>query len=213
MTRAALYARVSTFDQDPQMQLDELRELARQRGWTATEYVDHGVSGVRMKRPALGRLLEDARRGKLDLVVVWKLDRLGRSMIDLANLLACLEKWQVGFLSLRDLGIDTTTPLGRLLMQLVAAFAQFERDLIRERTCAGLARARALGKVLGRPRSALSGEDVEAAVQEYGSVRRAAEAIGVARATLYDRINGGVRKTSLQSSSEVQEQPAPESPV
>ena len=184
MTRAALYARVSTFDQDPEMQLAELRELARQRGWVATEYIDHGVSGARIKRPALGQLLEDARRGKLDLVVVWKLDRLGRSMVDLVNVLASLDQWQVGFLSLRDPGIDTTTPLGRLLMQLVAAFAQFERDLIRERTRAGLARARARGQVLGRPRSTFTKAQAEAAVKKHGGLRRAAEAVKMPLSTL-----------------------------
>lgn len=192
--RVALYARVSTVDQDPQLQLDELRELARQRGWSPTEYIDHGVSGARMKRPGLDRLLEDARRGRLDLVVVWKLDRLGRSMIDLVHILASLEGWRVGFLSVRDPGLDTTTALGRLLFQLVAAFAQFERDLIRERTCAGLARARARGVQLGRPGAVITEAEAEAAVARHGSVRAAARALGVPLATLYSR----VRKTSLQ---------------
>lgn len=151
--RAALYARVSTTDhgQDVGLQLDELRQVAAQRGWTVTEYVDDGVSGAAESRPSLDRMLEDARAGRLDLVAVWRLDRLGRSVSHLVGLLGELEAHHVGFASLRDAGIDTTTPTGRLLLHLLAAFAEFERSLIRERVQAGVDRARARGVRLGRP--------------------------------------------------------------
>lgn len=188
--RAALYARVSTFDQDPDVQLYELRELARQRGWTSTEYSDHGVSGLRASRPALDQLRADVKRGRVDVVVVWKLDRLGRSLLDLVHVLDELTRSGVGFVSARDPGIDTTTALGRLLLQIVGAFAQFERDLIAERTRAGLARARAAGVRLGRPLRELDPAAAEAALRAHGSERLAAAALGVPRSTLRARLTG-----------------------
>lgn len=203
MTRVALYARVSTVDQDPQVQLDELRALAAQRGWTAVEYIDHGVSAARLRMPARERMLEDAKRGRLDLVVVWRLDRLGRSVLDLLHVLHGLTSSGVGFLSVRDPGLDTTSAVGRLLVQLLAAFAEFERALIIERTRAGLARARARGTHLGRPMASVSEADAEAAVREHGSIRAAARALGVSVGTLHGR----VRKTPLQEPAKVGGQP------
>ena len=112
--RAALYARVSTKDQDAQLQLEELRRLAEQRGWTAVkEYVDEGVSGSKASRPGLDLLMADARAGKLDVVAVWKLDRLGRSLQHLLRTLDDLSGWGVLFVSARDAGLDTTTASGQ----------------------------------------------------------------------------------------------------
>jgi hypothetical protein len=114
--RAALYARVSTKDQDAQLQLEELRRLAEQRGWTVVkEYVDEGVSGSKASRPGLDLLMADARAGKLDVVAVWKLDRLGRSLQHLLRTLDDLSGWGVLFVSARDAGLDTTTASGQLM--------------------------------------------------------------------------------------------------
>ena len=150
-TRAAVYARVSTLDQEPENQLVELRQYAEARGWTATEYVDHGVSGSRDRRPALDRLLRDARRRRFDVVVCWRLDRLGRNLRHLVTLLDELQALGVSFVSLGE-GIDCTTPAGKLQLHILAALSEFERGRIAERVKAGLARARLEGKRLGRPR-------------------------------------------------------------
>lgn len=153
MMRVALYARVSTIDkgQDPEMQLAELREYATRRDLRIIqEYVDRGVSGARESRPALDRLMADARRRRFDALLVWKIDRLGRSLKHLVVTLADLSALNVAFISLRD-NIDLSTPSGRLMFQLIGAMAEFERALIQERVRAGLRHARAKGKRLGRP--------------------------------------------------------------
>src|SRR5882762_5207824 len=150
----ALYARVSTtgHGQDPEMQMRELREYAASRGWSVVEeYIDRGVSGAKASRPALNRLMADAQRRKIDMVLVWKLDRFGRSLRHLVNAIAELEALGVAFVSLRD-NLDLTTPSGRLMFQIIGAMAEFERSLIQERVKAGLRNAIAKGKKLGRPR-------------------------------------------------------------
>ena len=131
-TRAAIYARVSTFDQEPENQLQELRRYVAARGWEPVEYIDHGISGTRESRPALDRMLKDARRRRIDQVVVWRLDRLGRSLRHLIVTLAELDELQVGFVSINE-GIDLGTPAGRLQMHILAAIAEFERGRIVER--------------------------------------------------------------------------------
>jgi DNA invertase Pin-like site-specific DNA recombinase len=151
MKRAAVYARVSTTEQTPENQLQVLRAFAGARGWTVTEFVDHGVSGAKDRRPALDAMLAAVRARKVDVVVIVKLDRLARSTRHLVTLVAELEALGVDLVVL-DQAIDTTTPAGRLLFHMLAAIAEFERDLIRDRVLAGLRRARAEGKHLGRPR-------------------------------------------------------------
>src|SRR5262249_36928161 len=147
--RAALYARVSTLDQQLENQLAELRRYCEARGWnTPIEYVDHGVSGTKDSRPALDRLVMDAKRRKFDVLVVWKLDRLGRSLKHLIILLDDLATLGVAFVSLGE-SVDATTPAGKLSMAVLAAIAEFERGRIVERVRAGLARAKAQGKRLG----------------------------------------------------------------
>jgi DNA invertase Pin-like site-specific DNA recombinase len=150
--RVGLYARVSTsVGQSPEMQLVELREFATRRGWTLVgEYVDHGVSGAKESRPALNRLMTDAKERNFDVVAVWKIDRFGRSLKHLVNALAEFESLGIAFVSLKD-SLDLTTPSGRLLFQLVAAMAEFERSLIQERVRAGIRNARNKGRRLGRP--------------------------------------------------------------
>jgi DNA invertase Pin-like site-specific DNA recombinase len=152
--RAALYARVSTSNgqQNPEMQLRELREYAERRGWQiAGEYIDQGISGSKESRPALTRLIVDAHCRKFDAVLVWKIDRWGRSLKHLVTSLADLDAYGVAFVSLCD-NLDLSTPSGRLMMQIIGAMAEFERALIQERVRAGLRNARAKGRRLGRPR-------------------------------------------------------------
>jgi DNA invertase Pin-like site-specific DNA recombinase len=182
--KAALYARVSTLDQEPENQLAELRRYAAARGWTVSEYIDKGVSGAKDRRPALDRLVADARRRRFDAVVCWRLDRLGRSLKHLVTLLEELHSVGVAFVSLGE-GIDCTTPAGKLQLHILAALAEFERARIAERVRAGLSRVRAAGTRLGRPRAALDGDAV--ARTAHLSVRDAAKALGVSPALVHRR--------------------------
>jgi DNA invertase Pin-like site-specific DNA recombinase len=153
MLRAALYARVSTNDQQTlAMQNRAMREHAARRGWTIALQVREVNSGV-ARREARERLLEAARRREIDVVLVWPLDRWGRSVTDLLATLQELEHLGVGFVSLTE-ALDLTTPAGRAMAGLLAIFAEFEREILRERTRACLAHARANGKRLGRPATA-----------------------------------------------------------
>src|SRR6266542_3311172 len=130
--RAAIYASVSTFDQEPENQLQEIRRYVEARGWSAVEHVDRGVSGSTDRRPALDQLLADARRRRFDVVVCWRLDRLGRNLRHLILLLDELHAVGVGFVTLGE-GIDTTSPSGRLVLHVLGAIAEFERERLRER--------------------------------------------------------------------------------
>ena len=154
-TKAAIYARVSTFDQEPENQLAELRQYVTARGWSGHEYTDKGISGAKDKRPALDALIRDAKRRRCDVLVCWRLDRLGRSLKHLVTLLDELQVLGIAFVSLAE-GIDATTPAGKLQMHILAAIAEFERERIRERVMAGLQRARGQGRKLGRPRPTAS---------------------------------------------------------
>ena len=168
MKRASIYARVSTRNghQDPETQLLALRQVAERAGWQiAGEYVDHGISGAkcRDRRPEFDRLLKDATRRQFDIVMAWSVDRLGRSLQDLVAFLGDLHAQRVD-LYLHVQGIDTTTPGGKALFQMMGVFAEFERAIIQERVCAGLAKARAQGKRLGRPKvSSLVERSIQAA--------------------------------------------------
>ena len=150
---AALYVRVSTDGQTVENQLRELRHIAERRGWTVVEtYSDSGISGSkgRNHRPGLDAMLNDAKRGKFDVVMAWAIDRLGRSLIDLLGTIQELEACNVD-LFLEQQAIDTTTPSGKLIFQVCGAFSEFERSMIRQRVKLGLKRAVAEGKKLGRP--------------------------------------------------------------
>jgi DNA invertase Pin-like site-specific DNA recombinase len=179
--RAAIYARVSTLDQEPENQLEELRRYVAARGWTAVEFVDHGVSGSKDRRPALDRLVKDAKRRRFDVLVCWRLDRLGRNLRHLILLLDDLQAIGVGFVSLAE-GIDATTPAGRLQLHILGAIAEFERSRVIERVQAGLQRARRQGRTLGRPRRVIT--RFELARVEGLSTREAAKTLGVPRSTL-----------------------------
>lgn len=179
--RAALYARVSTDQQEPESQLHELRAYVEARGWSAREYVDRGISGAKDRRPALDELLRDARRRRFDVVVVARLDRLARSIRHLLILVDEFQSLGVAFVSLHE-SIDATTPAGKLQMHILAAIAEFERSLIRDRVRAGIQRARAQGKHLGRPKSDLPLAKLESV--RHLSLTAAASALGVSRSTV-----------------------------
>jgi DNA invertase Pin-like site-specific DNA recombinase len=181
LQRVALYARVSTLNhgQDPELQLRELRSYVASRGWTVfAEYVDNGVSGTRERRPELDRLMADAHSRKFDAVLVWKLDRFARSLKHLVNALAEFESLGVAFVSLRD-NLDLTTPAGRLMFQIIGAMSEFERSLTIERVKAGLAHARAKGKVFGRPRRAVDVNRVAQLRQSGRSYREIGSEMGL----------------------------------
>ena len=153
MFRAGLYSRVSTHDQQTlPLQNRALREYAAKRGWTIAMQVKEVGSGAE-QRELREKLLQTARRRDIDVVLVWRLDRWGRSVADLVSTLQELEHLGVGFVSLTE-ALDLTTPSGRAMAGLLAVFAQFEREILRERVCAGLAHARQNGKRLGRPQTA-----------------------------------------------------------
>jgi DNA invertase Pin-like site-specific DNA recombinase len=153
MFRAGIYARVSTIDQQTiPLQIRALREYAVRRGWTIAQQVKEVGSGA-SQRQLRERLLEAARRREIDVVLVWRLDRWGRSVADLLATLQELQHLGVGFASLTE-ALDLTTPAGRAMATLLAVFAEFEREILRERVRAGLAHARKNGKKLGRPATA-----------------------------------------------------------
>src|SRR5687768_10898017 len=183
--RAAVYARVSTVDQEPENQLQEIRRYVQARGWTAVEYVDRGVSGAKDRRPALDELITDARRRRFDVLVCWGLDRLGRNLKHLITLLDELQALGVAFVSLAE-GIDATTPAGKLQMHILGAIAEFERERIRERVLAGLQRARAQGRKLGRPKRQLPVERLQRVAGL--SVEVAAARLGVSPSTVHRRL-------------------------
>jgi len=189
--RVALYCRVSTANgqQSPDLQLRELRDYVSRRGWkVGGEYTDEGVSGSRESRPALNQLMSDAHHRRFDAVLVWKLDRFGRSLRHLVNSLAELEARGIAFISLRD-NLDLTTPSGRLMFQIIGAMAEFERSLIAERVKAGMQNARAKGKRLGRPPityvNAKKRETIARAYrQKQGSLRELAAKFGTSLGTV-----------------------------
>lgn len=200
--RATIYARVSTSDQNCELQLRELREYLRRRGWDpAGEYVDVGISGSKASRPQLDRLMKDARGRRFDVVVVWKLDRWGRSLAHLVQSVQELSALGIRFIAVtQNIDTDEGNPMARLLMHLMGAFAEFERELICDRVKAGVTtydRAYQAGEVgkqrhsrsgkdlaIGRPRK-LFRRDEALAMRENGrSWRAIAKELGVPLATL-----------------------------
>ena len=193
--RVALYARVSTDkgQQDPQVQLRELREYCQRRQWEMTsEYVDY-VTGSKDSRPELNRLMADAARRKFDALVVWRFDRFARSVSHLLRALETFRSLGIEFVSYTE-AIDTSTPVGKLTFTVLGAVAELERSLIVERVKAGLRNARAKGKQLGRPSKGIDGSAVAALRGQGASWRAIAEKLGVGVGTLY-RVAPGCSKT------------------
>ena len=160
--RCAIYARCSTSDQTCEMQLHELREYTARRDWrNGGEYVDIGFSGSKASRPALDRLMSDAAKRKFDCIVVYKIDRFGRSVLNLNQQLAALTSYGVRFIATsQSLDTDEKNPTSRLLLQILASVAEFEREMIRERTLSGIWAAQAAGKVVGRPKRVFRRDEV-----------------------------------------------------
>jgi len=160
--RCALYARVSTTDQNCEMQLRELREYIVRRDWkSGGEYVDTGFSGSKANRPALDKLMADAAKRKFDCIAVYKIDRFGRSVLHLNQQLAALTSHGVRFIAIsQSLDTDEKNPTSRLLLQILASVAEFEREMIRERTLSGIRAAQAAGKIVGRPKRVFRRDEV-----------------------------------------------------
>ena len=188
--RVALYVRVSTDHQSVKNQEIELQVAAERHGWQVVSvYRDQGISGAkgRDKRPGLDKLLQAVARKEFDMVAAWSVDRLGRSLIDLVGILQELHAKHID-LYLHQQGIDTTTPSGKAMFQMMGVFAEFERSIIHERVMAGLARARAEGKQLGRPAevagNAAKVQTIRAARDAGKSIRTIAREQGVGIGTV-----------------------------
>jgi DNA invertase Pin-like site-specific DNA recombinase len=195
-TRVALYARVSTNDQNCDLQLRELREYAAARKWEiAGEYVDTGWSGSKANRPELTRLMSDARKRRFDVVIVWKLDRWGRSVADSIRGIQELASLEVRFIAVtQNIDTDQTNPMARFLLHIMAAFSELERELIRERTVAGVRTAQSKGKVLGRPKRIFRRDEVTRLRDAGLSWRVISRQLAIPVSTCLDAY--GVRKSS-----------------
>jgi putative DNA-invertase from lambdoid prophage Rac len=184
----AIYARVSTLDQSCEMQLHELRQYVAKQDWQVfQEYVDTGFSGAAASRPRLDQLLRDARLQQFDGVLVWKLDRWGRSVAHCVRSIQELVSLGIRFLSPTE-SIDTgaDSPMSKLLMHLFAAFAEMERGIIRERVCAGVRAAKARGTALGRPRRVFRRDEAIRLRKQGMSWRKIAKTLNLPMSTVID---------------------------
>src|SRR5215469_1076621 len=184
-TRCAIYARVSTADQNCEVQIRDLREYCHRRGWTISgEFIDHGVSGAKNSRPELDKLMRLARRREFDVVIVWRFDRFARSV---KHLVLALEEFQslgIGFVSYQE-ALDTSTPIGKAMFTIIGAMAELERNVIRERVRAGVRNARRNGKLLGRKRIIF---DRSRAIELHAggsSIRDIATTLGIDRGVVH----------------------------
>jgi DNA invertase Pin-like site-specific DNA recombinase len=194
--RVAIYARVSTTNhgQDAGMQTREMHQFSEARGWTlADEYVDSGISGAKDSRPELNRLMADAHKRRFDVVLVWKLDRFGRSLRHLVNALAEFESLGIAFVSLSD-NLDLSTASGRLMFNIIGAMAEFERELIRERVKAGMKNARAKGTRIGRPRVIVDAAQIAHLRASGASVREIAIQLSIGVGTVQRLLENAQRK-------------------
>jgi DNA invertase Pin-like site-specific DNA recombinase len=186
--RIGIYARVSTKDQSCELQVRDLRAYCTARGFDLVrEYVDVGQSGAKDSRPELNKLMDDARKRQFDAVVCWRFDRFARST---KHLLSALEEFRslgIQFISYQE-NIDTSSALGQALFTIVSAVAQLERDLIRERVSAGIRNARANGKRLGRPKSAVDREEILKLKAQGLSLRQIAAKLGAGYGTVRERL-------------------------
>jgi DNA invertase Pin-like site-specific DNA recombinase len=188
--RCAIYGRVSTAEQNVEVQVTELRALAAARGWEIVKvYTDVGISGAKASRPGLDAMLADAESSRYDTLLTWKIDRVGRSLPNLLQVLERLTAAGVAFESLQDPGLSTTSASGNLMVAIIGAFAAYERNLLIERTKAGVAMAKSKGKHCGRPQRALDLRAANLLLEQGQSVRAVATMLGVPRATLQRRLD------------------------
>lgn len=188
--RVAVYARVSTSDQDASMQVAELREYCRRKGWAdVSEYVDTGWSGAKASRPELNRLMDDARRGKVQVICTWKLDRLARSLAHLVQTIQELDSLGVRFIAVtQNIDTNVSNPMSRFMLQIFGAFAELEREMIRERVTAGVRNARRKGKTLGRRRVIFDRTRAIEMHRSGASIKSIAAALGVSVGTIHRTI-------------------------
>jgi putative DNA-invertase from lambdoid prophage Rac len=187
--KTALYARVSTTDQNCEMQLRELREYISRRGWqSAGDYVDTGFSGAKASRPALDRLMADASQRKFDYIAVYKVDRFGRSVLNLNQQLVAPKSYGMRFIvTSQNLDTDENSSTGKLLFQILASVAEFEREMIRERTLSGIKTAQAAGKIVGRPKRIFRRDEVVRLHDQEGlSWRAIGKQLGIPAMTAVD---------------------------
>ena len=181
MKRIAIYTRCSTLDQSTDLQTRDINNLIQSKSdyQLTTHYNDVGQSGAKESRPELNQMLQDAKEGKFDVLIVWKLDRLARSLSHLVTIVNDLHRLGVGFVSLSD-NIDFTTAQGKLMFHILGAMGEFERSLIIERTVAGLAVAKAKGKILGRRKE--RDDDLIMSLRQEGlSIRKIASQLGISK--------------------------------
>lgn len=187
--RAARYIRVSSTEQRPALQADETAEFVERRGWAMVNtFIDQGVSGSKTRRTGLESLMAAAHRREFDILVVWRSDRLFRSLRHMVNAIAEFAALGIQFVSVTE-PFDTTTPQGQLLLHMVAAFAEFERGVLRERTRAGIAAARRRGARVGRPRKDVDVARVRELRAAGHSVRQIARALNVGATTIHRTLN------------------------
>ncbi len=188
--RVALYARVSTTDQNCEMQLSDMKRMAESRGFEiVSEHVEKGISGGKDSRPELNHLMKDARRGKFKAVLVWRFDRFARSLKHLVTALEEFRSLGVEFLSHQE-AVDTSTPAGRMLFQVIGAMAEFEREIIRERVIAGLRQAKQKGTKLGRPRVQVDLDVARRLRHEGLSYKAIADRLGVSVGSVHGALRG-----------------------
>src|SRR5664280_3233677 len=183
MTRAALYSRVSTYDQNPQTQILDLRQMAAQRGYAIVKEYTDKISGVKAKRPGLDAMMADARRGQFDVVMTWACDRIARSTRHFLEVLDELNRLKIEFVSFRE-SIDTAGPLGRAIVVIIGAVAELERNLIIERVRAGMRRARLEGQHIGRNPLVLDNAAIQRDRERGQSLRQIAKGHRVSTATV-----------------------------
>jgi DNA invertase Pin-like site-specific DNA recombinase len=193
--KVAIYVRVSTKDQSVGMQLNDLERYSKERGLNIFKvYEDNGVSGTKETRPALGQLMDDARKRKFDIVLVWRFDRFARSTKHLVNALYEFRNLGIDFISYQE-NIDTSSPLGEAIFTIISAMSKLERDIIAERVKGGLRKARANGITLGRPNSVIDMDKLIKYKEQGMSIREIAKELGLSRGKVERTLKLGVSKT------------------
>lgn len=193
--RVAIYVRVSTKDQSVDMQLNDIEGYSKERGLNIFNiYKDSGVSGTKETRPALGELMNDAKKRKFDMVLVWRFDRFARSTKHLVTALHEFRHLGIDFISFQE-NIDTSSPLGEAIFTIISAMSKLERDIIAERVKGGLRKARANGKQLGRPETGVDVNKLAEYKEQGKSIREIAKEMGLSRGKVERTLKQGVSKT------------------